>query len=435
MSGSTATADNKRDAPVLHRAAWVIPVAAPPLADGAVLTAKGTIVAVGSARSLEAAAPAGACIIDHGHSALMPALVNAHTHLELTPLAGRIPLPQAGFAPWLKALIDARASLADEAVESGIDEGLRLLTEAGCTLCGDVSNTGRAAPLRWQGGEKEENGYGFAPLRHMFRELLGFNMSNLEDALGDGGLARVRESAAADSLLSLAAHSPYSVSPALIRETKSWCREHRRPFSIHAAEHPEECRFLSDGTGFCRELLESFGRWAPSWTPPGVSPIRYLHDLGVLDAGTLLVHAVHLSASDWDTVAESGCSVCFCPRSNHFLGSGKPNPGEALRRGIPAALGTDSLASSTDLDLFAEAAFMLDRHPDVPAENALSMMTLGGAHALGQGGLYGSIESGRRADLLAVDIPASPPRSQLAEILIHQGKEGAWRWAHRSKAA
>lgn len=458
MSGSTAATHNRRDAPVLHRAAWVVPVAAPPVPDGAVLTANGTIVAVGPVRSLKATAPAGTRLIDHDRAALMPALVNAHTHLELTPLAGQIPLPQAGFASWLNALIAARTALTDKAVEAGIAEGLRLLTAAGCTLCGDVSNTGRAvSPTHRRlspspGGRPEGrlpgHGVGDAvnrhslaphPVRHLFMELLGFNVNSLNEALGDDGSDGLQESAAGDSLFSLAAHAPYSVSAALIRETRSWCRKHRRPFSIHAAEHPEESRFLSDGTGFCRDLLESLGRWVPSWTPPGESPIRYLHNLGILDAGTLLVHAVHLTSSDWETVAESGCTVCFCPRSNHFLGAGKPDLNEALRRGVPAALGTDSLASNIDLDLFAEAAFVLDRYSGVPAESVLSMITLGGAHALGRGGLYGSIEPGKGANLLSVALPTSVSRPssvfQLAETLIRQGKEGAWRWAHRSHMA
>jgi cytosine/adenosine deaminase-related metal-dependent hydrolase len=187
---------------------------------------------------------------------------------------------------------------------------------------------------------------------------------------------------------------------------------------------------LQRGSGFCRKVLEDLGRWAPRWTPPGTTPVRYLDQLQVLDSQTLLVHAVHLIAEDWEIVQKHGCTVCFCPRSNQNLNVGRADIAKALRYGLVTALGTDSLASNLDLNLFNEAAYVLENYPDVPPEAIFLMMTSGGARALGQEQHFGSIESGKQAPLLVVSLPDALPLQQLFEAIIQQGNKGAWRWAH-----
>ena len=161
-----------------------------------------------------------------------------------------------------------------------------------------------------------------------------------------------------------------------------------------------------------------------------MTPLQYLDHLGVLDAKTLLVHAVHVTDSDWDLLRERQSAVCFCPRSNNNLQVGRPDIEKAYRYGIPAALGTDSLASNVDLDLFAEAAFILEDHAGVPPEFVLRMATLGGAQALGYGDRFGSIAPGKSGTLLAVLVAEPTTRNNLAETVIHHGHKGEWRWAN-----
>jgi cytosine/adenosine deaminase-related metal-dependent hydrolase len=159
--------------------------------------------------------------------------------------------------------------------------------------------------------------------------------------------------------------------------------------------------------------------------------VSYLEQLHVLDSETLLVHAVHLTDADWEIVHKNGCSVCFCPRSNRYLNVGRPDIAKSLRYGLVTALGTDSLASNTDLNLFAEASYVLDHYSDVPPEAALVMITLGGARALGQERHFGALQPENYANLLAVSLPASLPSHQLFETIIQQGNKGAWQWVHR----
>ena len=404
---------------MLHRARWVLPVSAGPIAGGAVLTGPGRIVAVGPYRTLAPHLPADAPVEDHGDCAIIPALVNAHTHLELSALKGSIGLPQPGFAAWVTELFSRGASLTPEQIEQGFARGCAEALDSGTALCGDITN-GRFAPAR----------PGAALRRQVFLELLGFDCATLEAAL-ESSAHRGLDAAFEDSFVSVCAHAAYSASPEVIRQAKDWSGARGRPFSIHTAEHPEETEFLSTGGGFCRALLERLGRWDPRWNPPGVSPVRYLDGLGVLDASTLLVHAVHLSGADWDIVSARGCRVCFCPRSNRNLNAGSPQIGRALALGVAAALGTDSLASNTGVDLFAEAAFVLENHPDVTAASALRMITLGGAEALGQSASYGSIEPGKAPALLAVHLPENTAETSLVETLVQQGNKGAFEWINR----
>jgi aminodeoxyfutalosine deaminase len=411
--------------PQLLRAAWVIPVSSAPLEGGAVLVMGSRIAAVGAYPALRRQAPVATRSIDCGDAAIVPALVNAHTHLELTALHNQMPLPQPGFPAWLRRLLPLRAALSEaQRLQSSL-EGHRQLLDNGVAVYGDV--TSRVDP-----GRANTNGL---PRGHAFVEVLGFDGISLQVSLEGLGAQDLLTRGAPQETVSLAAHACYSTSAALIQAAKAWDREHGAPFSIHVAEHPEEMQFLQDGSGFCRDLLESLGRWVPGWKAPGVSPVAYLDALGVLDERTLLVHAVHLTQRDWRTVAARRCSVCFCPRSNAALQAGRPVIETAVRLGIPAALGTDSLASNTDLSLFAEAAFVLAQHPGVPAEAIITMATLGGARALQQHADFGSIEAGKRAALLAVQLPPDTRPDHLMATLIQQGYQGAWQWIALSPAA
>lgn len=411
------------DFPVLHRASWLLPMNSPPVPNGAVLLGKDSILASGPYETVKATAPSHCVQVDHGDAALLPALVNAHTHLELSGLRGKIPLPQAGFEGWLRELLAQRASQTPRQQIQGRKEGEREILSTGTGLYADIMN---GFCLHVEPSEA-------FPVRQAFLEVLGFHTDALETALDPGLLRAFQTVAEGDTSFGMAAHACYSTSPGLIRKAKEWSRARERVFSMHVAEHEEELEFVRNGTGVCRQILEALGRWVPTWVPPKSSPIAYLDSLGVLDSRTLLVHAVHLTDADWEIVAARRCSVCFCPRSNQNLNSGRANVEKALGMGIPVSLGTDSLASNTDLSLFPEADCLLEKTPGLPPESVLSMMTMGGAAALKQEHRFGSLEPKRSSAILAVFLPERLPESELPEMIISQGKEGAWQWANRPK--
>ncbi|MDR3566878.1 MAG: amidohydrolase family protein [Syntrophobacteraceae bacterium] len=402
--------------PLIHRAQWLMPVCAAPVANGAVFTSGGRVVFAGAYASVKKECPAGTRVIDHGRAALFPALVNSHTHLELSGLRGKIAFPQPGFREWIRLLFDLRAQTASEAPERALRLGEKESFASGTGLCGDITNGGAARRSDWGGVE-----------RLIFLELLGFNLDSLTSSMPPGLLLD-------PSGLIPAPHSVYSVSAPIISECKEWTRGRGLPLTMHVAEHVDEIEFLQTGKGFCRELLESLGRFPPGWKPPGKTPVEYLDWLGALDANTMLVHAVHLSESDWALAAKRNCSVVFCPRSNSNLGAGRARIEKALSLGLNCSLATDSLASNTDLDLFAEAAHVFASHPAIDPEKILEMITVNPARSLGRAGDFGCIAPGATANMLAVALGAGANESSLAQSLIESGKKGAWKWVNNQRA-
>ena len=369
---------------VAYRAAWIVPVSAPPIAGGVVRIDRGVITFVGE--------DDGGGAENLGDVAILPGLVNAHTHLELSWMRGRVP-PSASMPQWAASLIALRQSEPAGPIVEAIGEARR----AGTCLIGDVTNT--FAP--------------FDPLLDselsavLFRELLGFSVTG-PDAVVAQAAAQIADLTPAEWLRpALAPHAPYSVSPALLQAIARWNRG--RPLSIHLGESLQEIQFLADGTGEWRALLESLGAWNPSWTPPGCGPVEYLDRLGLVDRNLLAVHGVHFDDRDISRLAAAGATIVTCPRSNHWTGAGDPPVRRFFESGVRVAVGTDSLASVADLNMFAELAALRRLAPQVPATLLLRAATLAGAEALGFASELGSIEPGKRAELLAVPVPRSVP--------------------------
>jgi cytosine/adenosine deaminase-related metal-dependent hydrolase len=386
-----------------YRAAWVVPVATPPIRDGWVDVEDGRIAGVG-----QNAAHADDAN-DLGSVVLMPGLVNAHTHLELSYLRQQIP-PSDRFVSWVRYVMASRRSRPDPAaqevvdgIHAGIDESLR----CGTALVGDISNT--LVPY---------SALAASPLAAVvFYELIRFNAPDPIGLVGDActridGLARCE-----DVRASLAAHAPYSVAPSVfraIRETMD--RRPEVPCSVHLAESREETEFIASGSGEWRTFLEQVGSWDPAWTPPRVSPVQALDDEGFLNSKLLVVHGVQMTADDLARVAARGATLVTCPRSNAYTGAGTPPIAAFYAAGVRVAVGTDSLASTPDLNVFAELAAMRALAPDVAAATLLDSATRQGARALGFANDWGTLEAGRRARMLAVTIPADV--SDVEEYLV-----------------
>jgi cytosine/adenosine deaminase-related metal-dependent hydrolase len=172
------------------------------------------------------------------------------------------------------------------------------------------------------------------------------------------------------------------------------------------AESSDEVSLLGDGSGRLADLFRERGFAGDDWKPPGRSPVEHLKRLGALSANTLAVHCVHVDQRDRSSLQSSRATVVTCPRSNAALGVGTAPIPELMREGIPVAVGTDSLASAPDLDMFAELCALRQQHPDLSPAAALRMATLNGARALGFGDRLGSIEPGKLAELIVVPCPA-----------------------------
>jgi len=368
---------------------WVLPIAGPPLPGGCVTVDGGFVVAV------TARPPADATNL--GRCALLPALVNAHTHLELSYLRGRIPRA-ARFTDWVRPVLAARREAPNpETVTTAAESAITEAWSSGTGLFGDVSNTLGAVPALRRSR---------LPAR-VFHELLGFAVTDPDARVAE---ARTRIAAAAcdddgDVRFSLAAHAPYSVAPALFDAIRRDADAHGGPTAVHLAESPEEVQLLADGSGAWRALLEGLGVWNEAWRPPALSPVAYLQARRFLNATTLMVHGVQCTRDDIARVRDTGATLVACPRSNAFVGAGTPPLADFYTADVPVAFGTDSLASVEDLNLFGELAAARRIAPAVPAARLLESATATGARALGFGAEYGTIEAGKRAALIAVRVP------------------------------
>ncbi len=391
------------DRAIRYRARWVVPIDRPPLDDGWVEVHAGRIVALGlrvaGADRVVAGTLAGDPVsLDLGAAALLPGLVNAHTHLELAQLRGRV-APAASVPHWVRDLLRQRRAagpLDPQAIRTAIAE----LHATGTILVGEITNTlATVAPLV----ESEL----FA---RVFYELLRFRIDDA-DAFVEEAIERIRSLPWSERVRpAVAAHALYSVAPALFRAIM---REARRvgegPSSVHLAESLEERELLARGTGPWRTLLEEVGAWDPAWVPPGLGPVAYLNSVGWFDRPTLVVHGVHLTDVELGQIAARRAVLVTCPRSNRWTGAGRPPVERFYRAGLPVAVGTDSLASVEDLNLFAELAALRALAPSVPARRLLESATLVGAEALGFGDELGSLAPGKRAAIVAVRVPADVP--------------------------
>jgi cytosine/adenosine deaminase-related metal-dependent hydrolase len=351
--------------------------------------------------------------------ALLPGLVNAHTHLELSYLRDEVP-PASQFVTWIRGVMKARRERPDPSgaeILDAVDNALKEAVACGTAVVGDISNTLVT----------------FGPLTRsslaavVFYELIRFNTPDPAGVVAQA-VAGLDNLVPTDRVRTgLAAHAPYSVAPLVLRAIRQ--AVDRRPFapcSIHLAESAEEIEFILNGGGPWRALLEEIGSWDPAWVPPGGTPVEFLDDSGFLDSRVLAVHGVQMTTADLDRLVARGTTLVTCPRSNGHTGAGAPPIEDFYNYGVKVAVGTDSLASSPDLNVFAELATMRALAPTVSAAALLDSATRQGAQALGFDHDYGTIEPGKSGRLLAVTIPADT--IDVEEYLVGGVEQSQIRW-------
>ncbi len=347
-------------------------------------------------------------VVDWGNSVIMPGLVNAHTHLELTHLHQKV-TEFSCFTDWLSKLVKARGVWSVEEYHASVREGAELSLAAGTTLVGDISVSGASSLALNTKGLR----------RVVFQEVLGLAP---EKAKGD-----IDELAArlvgSDSLLTcgLSPHAPYSTAPGLYRAAAEAASVQDMPVATHVAETRAEHEFLTAGTGEFREFLTRLGALPEDWNPPGLSPVPYLDSLGALRPSALLIHCNYLDRESMASILRTRSSVAYCPRSHAFFGHERHPVRELLDMGVNVALGTDSLASNESLSILDEMRFLFRTRKDLNCQEILRMATLNGASALRFGGVLGRLRRGNWADMTILQLP----ENTCTKNLVSQILEGA----------
>jgi aminodeoxyfutalosine deaminase len=385
--------------------------AAPFLRDGALALDGDRLLAVGPRAEVEARyGPA-----ERLDAVLLPALVNAHTHLELSHLRGRV-AGGDGLGPWVKLLVSARAG--DPHPGPALDDAVLELEEAGVAAVGEVTNTLAALPLLSRAGLAGT----------LFHEVFGFSEARIAHALATARELRAAARPPGPGLsVALSPHAVYSTHPRVLAELLR-----AGPASIHLAEDPAERRFCAEAAGPFAALNRALG--TGELRPLGRSAVAVVAPH--LGPRSLAVHAVDLDEEDLALLAGSGATVVLCPRSNLHIGGRLPDLPRLLAAGLPLAVGTDSLASSPSLSPLAELAALARAFPQVPAARLLPLAWNGaavGAPAVGR------LAPGLAPGVLAAALGGEDPGDDPARWLLSGGDGAprplAWLARHRPEVA
>jgi cytosine/adenosine deaminase-related metal-dependent hydrolase len=384
---------------IRYHARWVVPICSPPIANGVVGVEGSRIEYVGPIDD----APPGTDE-NLGDVVLLPGLVNAHTHLELTAMRGF--LEDLDFRRWILRLTNARRAVLDrdallDSARYGLEEGIR----AGITSYADTSESGVVMQAMREAGVRGI----------MYQEVFGPDPAQCAESI-----AGVREKIAGLRYLEnalvrvgISPHAPYTVCDDLFRESARLARELSLPMAVHVAESDLEQQLVVDASG---SFAEGLKRRGIAVSPRSESPVQLLAGLNVLDLAPLLIHCVRVDGRDIQTIAASRSSVAHCPASNSKLGHGVAPLDEMLNAGIVIGIGSDSMASNNRMDILEEARLALLNQRartgscETPeAIDVLELATIGGARALGLDGEVGTLEPGKAADLAAFSLEGIGP--------------------------
>lgn len=404
---------------VILSAPWIVPVDVTVICDGSIVIGKGKIVDIGKRKNILQQYPHSqeisySCV-------LMPGLVNAHMHLELSYLEKNIKqLPEQRFTDWIESLIEQRSSqnTCREEIVAAFTKTLNDQYNAGVALIGDIGNE-----------------Y-FAELYHgrnTFQPRILRMLEYLAPTL-DACRSTLDKLKQLDQQIAVTGHAPYSTAPELLVEIKKRCNRFQHIFSVHVSESEGEKEFIQTGKGCFREFLEKKNSWDglfPFSESGFTGTVEYFDSLGLLDNKTLLVHCVHINANEIQLLKERGCHICLCPGSNQFLGVGRAPVEQMVAFGLLPALGSDSPASNESIDMWREMQILTTNHPTLAHSDVLAMATIGGAEALAFERDFGSLAVGKSANLIHVssaNLKRCNDISSVIKELVAGGKPTEIEW-------
>jgi len=425
----------------IYSARWVLPITSPVIENGAVACERSNIIAVGPRTDIVSRFP-DSRIEDFGAAAILPGLVNAHSHLELTVMRGFLEREENDFLAWLRKLTIARLAMTAEDLLVSATCGAIEAARAGVTCLGDASSAAepglRALQAVGLRGIVYQESFGPDP------RLADENVAKLREQISElrpleDGMVRV----------GVSPHAPYTVSGPQLELISRLALDEQIPLMMHAAESRAEELFMLAGQGAFAEVLRARGI---EWQAPGISTIQYLKRHGILDTRPLFAHCINVDDGDIELIKQSRAGIAHCPKSNAKLGHGRAPFAEFITRGLSVGLGSDSAASNNTCDLLEEARFAtllarLDQgssptvregsgSPDsepsralsngratapVSDEEALYAATLGGARAMGRDDQIGALAPGMQADITVVSLNGThqqPVRDPAAALVF-----------------
>jgi cytosine/adenosine deaminase-related metal-dependent hydrolase len=372
-----------------------------PINNGAIAINQGTILAVGPAERIIKKYP-GHRVVHLENSVLLPGLVNLHTHLELPPLLDIIRAKT--FSDWVLNLIKKKKELTAGDYAIAATQNIKTLIHTGTTTVAEICTQNVSHVLLKQSGLRAV----------IFHEVI--SMNPLSPVPRIASLVSRPSSQLLETGIS--PHAPHTVSERVLREIKKIALKKNLRLCMHVAESKDETRLLQGKKSGFEKLYKAAG-WDRSWAPSADSPFEYLHELGLLGPRFLAVHAVQVTDQDICLIKKSSVPIAHCPRSNRETGVGKMPLKKYFDAGISVGIGTDSLASSPSLNMWDEMRYALRIHQrdGITAQDIVTLSTIGGAKALDMNRDTGSLEPGKRADIIAVPLPGKNTGDIYSDLL------------------
>jgi aminodeoxyfutalosine deaminase len=395
-----------RLAPLVRlKARFVFTVEGPPLRDAVVMLAGSRIAAIESRSTSEPA-------VELGNVAILPGLVNAHTHLEFSDLTAPLGSPGMPFADWIRRVVAYRRNRTDDERRAAAVAGLRESSRFGVTNLGEIATAGWPVEAFLADADK-------LPSATVFLEAIGLQPERIESAI-NAARDHVALAAKHRMRIGVSPHAPYSVHPDLVRKLAGLSSVAGVPLAMHLAESPEELELLATGGGPLRDLLVEFDAWDPNAIRSDSRPLDYLRILASAHR-SLVIHGNYLSDEEVAFVSAHAprMAIVYCPRTHAYFGHAPYPLAKLLESGALVALGTDSRASNPDLNLLAEMRAVFTRDI-VDPQRIVEMAAINGARALGCDGEIGRIAPGKQADLAIVRL-ANAPTDDPYELLFDPG--------------
>ncbi|HEY6010884.1 MAG TPA: amidohydrolase family protein [Nitrospirota bacterium] len=368
--------------------------------NGAIAVNRGKILYAGPAGAIIKRYPRHE-IMRFPNAVIMPGLVNLHTHLELPPLLDLI--RARTYTEWVLNLIKIKRELGAKDYTLAVNQNIRTLIRTGTTTVAEICTHNISPKLLKQSG-----------LRAMiYHEIISMDPSSLVTRLSSFVF---RPSSLVHHGIS--PHAPHTVSAQMLHKIKEISDRKKLHLCMHVAESKDEIRLLQ-GKRSGLERLYAAANWDKAWAPSAQSSFEYLHRVGLLDTRFLAAHAVQTADNDIRLMKKTRVPVAHCPRSNKELGVGRMPLKKILDEGIIVGLGTDSLASAPSLSMWDEMRYacQIHRRDGITPKDVFNLATMGVAHALGLDKEIGSLESGRRADIIAVPLPAKNTGNIYSDLL------------------
>ena len=372
----------------------------PLVSNSAVAVSRGTILAAGLAKDIIREYP-GHRIIHLENSVLLPGLVNLHTHLELPPLLDLIRAKT--YPDWVLNLINAKRELDNDDYTLAARQNIKTLIRTGATTVAEISTHNVSPLLLKQSG---------------LRAMIFHEVISMDPKVPFPRLSSLVSRSSSLMQHGISPHAPHTVSEHVLQRIKKIAFQSKMRLCMHVAESKDETRLLQGKKSGLGRLYD-FANWDKAWAPSADSPFEYLHRLGLLNPSLLAVHAVQTTDTDMGLIQKSRVPIAHCPRSNKETGVGRMDLKKFLDAGITVGLGTDSLASSPSLNMWDEMryAYQIHRRDGVTPKDVLSLATIGGAKALGMDKEIGTLEPGKRADIIAVPLPKKDTGDLYSDLL------------------